>query len=140
VGQGFSHGFATLPPNVTNGGFYHDMREFYRQIKVLLVPSLVPEGFPRIILEAAANGIPAIANNTGGIPEALGESGVLIDLDVTNKPDIERLAACYVREIRRLLDDPAAYESFSNKARLRAQQHAVSQENAVRSFFQQHVH
>ena len=77
VGQGYRHPFATLPENVTYCGFQSDMKEFYRQIKVVLVPSQVQEGFPRIILEAAANGIPAIANDTGGISEALGEGVVL---------------------------------------------------------------
>ena len=88
VGQGYRHPFATLPENVTYCGFQSDMKEFYRQIKVVLVPSLVQEGFSRIILEAAANGIPAIANDTGGISEALGEGGVLIDIVSGKDPDI----------------------------------------------------
>ncbi len=139
VGKGYRHPFATLPVNVTYCGFQHDMKEFYRQIKVVLVPSLVQEGFSRIVLEAAVNGIPAIANNTGGIPEALGESGVLIDIDSGKNPDIQQIAAYYVKEIRGLLDNTGHYEALSKKALLRAQQYAAGLENALSLFFQQHV-
>ena len=40
-----------------------------------------------MILEAAANGIPAIANQVGGIPEALGDSGVLIPIESSDTVD-----------------------------------------------------
>jgi glycosyltransferase involved in cell wall biosynthesis len=139
VGKGYRHPFATLPGNVTYCGFQPDMREFYRQIKVVLVPSLVQEGFSRIVLEAAVNGVPAIANNTGGIPEALGESGVLIDLDSGKNPDIQQIAAYYVKEIRRLWENAGHYKALSKKALLRAQQYAARLENALGLFLQQHV-
>ena len=55
------------------------MRKFYRLGRVLLAPSLIEEGFGRIILEAQFNGIPAIASNVGGYPEAVGGGGFLCD-------------------------------------------------------------
>ena len=139
VGRGYRRDAATLPANVTFDGFQSDMKNFYRKLKVLLVPSLVPEGFPRIILEAAANGIPAIANNRGGIPEALGDSGILIELDATAKPDIERLADYYSAELRRLFDNPDEYNALSNKARLRARHYAAELEQDLRLFLLQRV-
>jgi len=54
---------------------------------------------------AAANGIPVIANRVGGIPEALGESRILIETGRGDHLDIERLAKRYFAEIRELLRD-----------------------------------
>ena len=51
----------------------------YRSTALLLVPSQHPEAFARVVLEACANGIPVLASRTGGVPEAMGKSGVLLD-------------------------------------------------------------
>ena len=139
VGKGFKRDSSTLPANVTYCGFQSDMKNFFSKIKVLLVPSLVPEGFSRIIIEAAANGIPTIANNRGGIPEALGDSGILIELDSTSNPDIERLAYRYVAELRRLFNNPDEYEALSNKALLRARHYGAELEHDLRLFLQHHL-
>ena len=50
----------------------------YRSTALLLVPSQCPEAFSRVVLEACANGIPVLASRTGGVAEAMGESGVLL--------------------------------------------------------------
>jgi glycosyltransferase involved in cell wall biosynthesis len=44
--------------------------QFFRRIDVLVVPSLWPEPFGRVVAEAAAYGVPVIATAVGGIPEA----------------------------------------------------------------------
>jgi glycosyltransferase involved in cell wall biosynthesis len=56
-----------------------DIRTIYRQARLLLVPSLIEEAFGRVILEAQTSGIPVIASKRGGIPEALGEGGILVE-------------------------------------------------------------
>ena len=45
--------------------------------KILLVPSVVPEAFGRVIVEAHMYGIPVIAHNIGGIPEAMNGASIL---------------------------------------------------------------
>ena len=45
---------------------------------VLVVPSRA-EGWPVVILEALARGVNVVATRTGGIPEALGGLGWLVD-------------------------------------------------------------
>ena len=51
----------------------------YGDARVLLVPSAAPEGFGRVAREAQCAGIPVIAAATGGLPEAVGAGGVLVD-------------------------------------------------------------
>ncbi len=50
VGEAYYHKFSNFPANLKYCGFQSDMSDFYRQIKVVLIPSLVSEGFSRIIL------------------------------------------------------------------------------------------
>jgi len=47
-----------------------DMDELYSKTKVLLMPSLCIETFGQIVIEAMLRGIPVIASNAGGLPEA----------------------------------------------------------------------
>jgi len=55
------------------------LRDVYASTAVLLMPSQVEEAFGRVIVEAGFSGIPAVASRIGGIPESIGESGVLLD-------------------------------------------------------------
>jgi glycosyltransferase involved in cell wall biosynthesis len=66
-------------PNVTYLDKQSDMRSVYKRTKLLLVPSVWDEAIPRVIMEAGINGIPSIASRRGGIPEAIGHGGILID-------------------------------------------------------------
>ena len=60
-----------------------DMTTIWKKTKVLLVPSVVPEAFGRVIVEAHMYGIPVIAHNIGGIPEAMnGASGLINRLNI----------------------------------------------------------
>lgn len=60
-----------------------DVRRLYgRSLCQLLLASSLPgkmEGFGLVLLEAAAQHCPTIATRSGGIPEVLGESGVLVN-------------------------------------------------------------
>jgi surfactin synthase thioesterase subunit/glycosyltransferase involved in cell wall biosynthesis len=54
---------AILPPA-------DDIDDILRQTRILLVPSLWAEARSRVVLEAMSRGVPVIASNVGGIPEA----------------------------------------------------------------------
>ncbi|MCC6193376.1 MAG: glycosyltransferase [Burkholderiales bacterium] len=61
-----------LPPQI-------DMSTFWRRTRVLIVPSRLPEGFGRVVVEANLRGIPVLAARRGGLSEAVGTGGILID-------------------------------------------------------------
>jgi D-inositol-3-phosphate glycosyltransferase len=54
------------------------LAETLRQASALLIPSH-SETFGLVALEAAASGIPVIASRVGGLPEAVGGNGILLD-------------------------------------------------------------
>lgn len=55
--------------NINFLGFMEDVSEQYQKGGVIAVPSICPDNFPTVLLEAMSFGIPAIASNIGGIPE-----------------------------------------------------------------------
>jgi glycosyltransferase involved in cell wall biosynthesis len=66
-------------PNVRLLGWRRDMGEVYRGARLILGPSRLPEPFGRVFAEAAACGCPALAFRAGGIPEAVGAGGRLLE-------------------------------------------------------------
>ncbi len=127
VGKNYYYQFKKFPKNLEYLGHLRDMKKFYSQIKVLLVPSIVEEAFPRVILEAAINGIPVIANKIGGIPEALGDSGILIDIELNTDINQDEIAERYIYQINRLLNDDNEYTTYSKKALSRAKEYLKEQ-------------
>ncbi|MGW1297810.1 glycosyltransferase [Streptomyces sp. NPDC002533] len=65
-------------PNVSYVPRTYDMEPLYRSHRLLLVPSVVEDAFPRVIIEAALHGVPSIGTDRGGIPEALGDAGIVL--------------------------------------------------------------
>ena len=57
------------------------MYDALAEIDVLLVPSAPHEATTRVILEAAAAGVPVIAFPSGGIPEVLAEANLARSVD-----------------------------------------------------------
>ena len=103
-----SEQFADLP-NVTYKPRTYAMDDLYAHHRLLLVPSTVPDAFPRVIIEAALAGTPSLGALCGGIPEAVGDGGLLLPPD---DPDI------WARTIRAL--DAAELARLGQTARRRA--------------------
>lgn len=95
-------------PNATYLSKQMDMRAVYGRTRVLIVPSQWQEAFGRVVVEAQASGIPVIASRTGGLPEAVGQGGILID-DYSN-PDR------WLPALQGLLEDRSVYQNLSDKA------------------------
>ena len=113
-------------PNVRFLRQQADAREIYRQTRLLLVPSVVEEGGPRVIREAQLNGIPVLGSPRGGVPEMIGNGGEIID-------DYENPQA-WANTIRAILSDASRYESLCRSALENAGREALSSEWIVRNF------
>ncbi len=94
--------------NVDCMGWVKDMKGAYGRARLLIGPSIWPEPFGRVFVEAAASGIPSVASARGGIAEAVGEGGILID-DIF---DIKRWV-----EALRQFEDPDTYAAYRENAR-----------------------
>lgn len=60
---------------------HEELSAFYQRAAVVVVPSILPEGFGRVGIEAMAHGAPVVAFRAGGITEWLrdGETGFAVD-------------------------------------------------------------
>lgn len=86
-----------------------NMREVYAKTALLLMPSLTQEAFGRVAVEAALNGIPTVASRVGGIPEAVGEGGILLN-PFDDAPEV------WASRIDRVLSDQSEYLKLSHSA------------------------
>jgi len=64
--------------NVTHFGYVDDMRRVYSQTGLVLQPSRCDEAFGRVPIEAGMSGIPTIAADHAGLPEAVNCDELLI--------------------------------------------------------------
>lgn len=102
-----------IPTNVDVRPAEPNMRLVYARAKVLLVPSLWEEGYGRVVTEAQVSGIPSIASKRGGLPEAVGRGGVLIDA--------EGPVELWVDALRKLWGDEAYYSELATDAKTHSQ-------------------
>ena len=97
--------------NVTYLPWTESMKTVYEKTRLLLVPSLWPEPFGRVPLEAAISGIPSIVSNRGGLPEAVGQGGIVID----DPKDIDAWVSAIAS-----FDDSSFYKQKSTAAKKHA--------------------
>lgn len=131
VGPSLFRGCEKLPDNVIEVGRLRDMRDFYSQIDLLIAPSVAPEGFPRVVIEAGINGIPPIASRAGGLPEAVGEGGVLIEMAAANEEDVRRSGCLLADAIRWLRSSPVKRAELGNQASSQARRLRLTQAQRV---------
>ena len=99
----------------------HDPRDFWRVTRVCLLPSLWWENQPLVAVEAMINGIPVIGSDRGGIPETLGEAGIVLPIPQRLTPHTRELpsaveVAPWVEAIVRLWDDAEFYREHQARA------------------------
>lgn len=86
-----------------------DVRPYYRLMSVHCLPSR-REGFPNVVLEAAAMGVPTVTTSATGAVDSVinGKTGLIVPVD-----DSDALA----RAIQSLLNDPIMRRAFGTAAR-----------------------
>jgi len=126
-------------PNVSLLPLVDHIAKLFARTRVLLVPSLWAEARSRVVVEAMLHGVPVIASNVGGIPEA--KLGVDYLLPVTpiakyqERVDEQMVPVADVSEqdigpwyaaLERLLSDRAHYEQLALDSRTAALRYADS--------------
>lgn len=116
-------------PSILYKGAKHkqELSEAFNRSKLCIVPSLIPEGFARVSIEAQACGCPVVCSNAGGLPETLvdRETGYVI-----NHINPENLASTLID----LLSDTNRLKAMSRKAAEHATTFSV--ENSAHAFMQ----
>lgn len=92
-----------------HGNVGHDrVLELLRGADLFCMPTTVPEGFPKAVLEALACGLPVVTTRVSVLPMLIGRGGgALLD-------DVE--PATIADAIARSVEDPGRYEAMSRSA------------------------
>jgi glycosyltransferase involved in cell wall biosynthesis len=90
------------------------LRKMLNRHRYMLAPSAWEEPFGNVVLEGMACGCLPIASNGGGLPEAIGNAGLVFE-----RNDIDSLVNC----IRRIMEDPALDRQLRDAARIHLAAH-----------------
>ena len=114
--------------NVDYVPWAEDMDSYYSASKLVIVPSVIPEGYGRVCSEALARGVPCAVSAVGALPEVLGDAGDV----VINHRDVNSWVA-----VVRKYSDPEYVRQKSAEALRRAaeftshEQYAVNMESLI---------
>lgn len=94
---------------------YEEMPKVYQEADIFVAPSKPTptweEQYSTVLLEAQASGLPIVTTRTGGIPENIGDAGILVD-----PGDVSGL----VRAAKRFISDYKLRLRYAKKARQQA--------------------
>ena len=92
-----------LSEKVIDLGFRTDIPKILAASDIFVLPSILPDSFPTVILEAMASGKPIVATQSGGANEMIveGETGFLIPIGYVEK-GVEELSKLIENEAMRL--------------------------------------
>ena len=105
----------------------NDMKTVYGRTKILLAPSKWEEAWGRVASEAHCSGIPVVGSRRGGLPEAIGAGGAVLDYDAP--------LADWVATVKRLWHDKQEYERLSVAARTFSERPELDPERQFTTFF-----
>jgi glycosyltransferase involved in cell wall biosynthesis len=91
--------------------------EFFRELDVLIVPSIWAEPLPRTILESYAIGVPVIGSNSGGIPDLIGPNSASWLFEPGNAEDLAAKVQRVLKDGRSHLPPRESFQSVVNETR-----------------------
>ena len=91
-------------------GELKDIRDLLSKSKIVVLPSFYGEGLPKILIEAAACGVPVITTDHPGCRDAIipNKTGILVPIKDTNS---------LIIGIKKLMEFPSIYAKMSEEAR-----------------------
>lgn len=101
-------------------GKLYDVTPFYGMMDILILPSL-REGFPSVLIEAAAMEIPVVASDIPGCRDAVNPG---INGELFEKGNIKDL----VKSLKKLIDQPALRQQYGMNGRKFVSDHFSSEE------------
>jgi glycosyltransferase involved in cell wall biosynthesis len=107
---------ANLSSEISLPGQKENASRFLKAFDIFVLPSR-KEGMPFALLEAMQAGLPIIATNVGGVPEVVGESGVLVEAN--NSEELSRALFSTIQ-------DSAKRKELASKAKNRAEQFSLN--------------
>jgi glycosyltransferase involved in cell wall biosynthesis len=113
-------------PNIRFERRTEDMKSLFRRTRLLLAPSRWEEAWGRVASEAHCSGIPVVGSSRGGLTEAIGPGGIVLDYDAP--------LADWVAAVRNLWSDPAAYAVASSAARAYSRRPELDSERQFSAF------
>lgn len=114
-----------LDNHVINLGFREDIPQILKTTDIFVLPSILPDSFPTVVLEAMASEKPVIATKSGGASEMIvdGKTGYLINIGDTDEAASKVSRLCNDSELasnmgkagrKRLLEE-YSFEHFAEK-------------------------
>ena len=104
-----------------------DMKSVYGKARIVLAPSKWEEAWGRVASEAHCSGIPVIGSRRGGLPEAIGEGGIVLDYDAPLED--------WADAVRQLWTDEAEYQRVSAATRKFSERSEMNPEHQFATFF-----
>jgi glycosyltransferase involved in cell wall biosynthesis len=101
-------------------------RLLFRDCRLILVPTQVPEAWCRVVSEAQINGIPSVASRLGGLPESVGPGGILVA-----PPDSKQ---AWLQALAEVWDDEGRYADLSRRALEHSRRREMSVDLIVQRF------
>jgi glycosyltransferase involved in cell wall biosynthesis len=116
-------------PNIELRESVYDAAQLYADARIVLMPSRYQEAWGRVGAEAVAAGIPVLGTAVGGIADAIGRGGILIDPDA----GVEVWAA----QLGSLWDNEPAYARLAARAEAAGRQRRDISATSVGSAFEE---
>lgn len=95
--------------NIINVGYQSDVRPYFKVANVLVFPSY-REGFPNVVMQAGAMGLPAIVSNINGCNEIIEEEKNGLIIPVKNSKAIEEA-------MREVYQEKSLFDQLKSNAR-----------------------